>query len=467
MAGRNRKGGVGLYIDLYELLQLERGTHQDHRAFGLEHRTLLEKPIALLAAWSGSKLHLLPRPSLSERILKLLSRATLILLISAFFLGIFSGIGLLRYSGDEPVNLIYFLLAVFLLPLLTMTMTLFAMLRANSAEAMLVHLSPAYWLENLLLLLPGKNRETFEKLRINPLLANWMVIRRSQELAFAFSLGLFLALVVVVSSEDIAFSWSTTLHVSTDELHHFFMMIAWPWKTWLPQAVPSVELIGQSHYFRLGGKLSGDMVANAARLGEWWKFLAMTTLVYALFLRSVFLVASMIGLNKATIRSILSLEGVRELLREMKEPLITTQAPINEKESLDPDHTGVPVGSLQQRYDSVIGWAMENETIVLQNEQLGIECKRVYEVGGSHSLEEDRRVGETLHGEVLIYVKAWEVPTMDFVDFLTMVVEAKAVSVAVYPLGTNERGLEATEAQYTIWKRKISTMKLEQVRVIR
>ena len=466
MSGRRRAGGVELYIDLYELLKLERDTHQDHRAFGLTHRTLLEKPIALLAAWRESKQHLLSHPSLSEKIGKLLSRTTLLLLVLAFFLGIFSGVGLLRYSGDEPVNLIYFLLAVFLLPLLTMTMTLFAMWRASSAEATLIHLSPAYWMENLLLLLPGKSRELLEQVRINPLLANWMVIKRSQELALAFSLGLFLALVVVVSSEDIAFSWSTTLHITGEEMHRFLTMVAWPWSMWLPQAVPSAELIGQSHYFRLGGRLSSDMVANAAMLGEWWKFLAMTTLFYALLLRLLFLFIAALGLRRATTRAILSLEGVRELLREMREPLITTQAPTNEQAHRGPVHGDLSAVVLRQSYEAVIGWAMTRETIVLRNEELGIESGQVYEAGGSHSLEEDREVSRSLHGEVLLYVKSWEVPTMDFVDFLTGVLE-EDTSVTIYPLGTDENGLEATEAQYMIWERKISSLGLERVRMIR
>jgi hypothetical protein len=134
---------------------------------------------------------------------------------------------------------------------------------------MLVHLSPAYWMENLLLLLPGKSREMIDKLKINPLLANWIVIRRSQELALAFSVGLFLALLLVVASEDIAFAWSTTLQITPEGFHRFLNTVALPWREWLPQAVPSVELIEQSHYFRLGGKLSREMVAHASQMGEW------------------------------------------------------------------------------------------------------------------------------------------------------------------------------------------------------
>ena len=467
MAEKTTKDRLGLYIDLYELMQLERDTHQENRSFGLTHIDLLNKPIELLGRWSEEHLHLLPQPRLSEKILKLLSRASLILLPAAFFLGIFSGVGLLRYNGNEPVNLIYFLLAVFLLPALTMTMTFFAMLRAGSTGAILIHISPAYWMENLLLLLPKKSREAIEKLKINPILANWIVIRRSQELALAFSLGLFLALLAVVASEDIAFSWSTTLHITAEEFHHFLAMISLPWSGWLPQAVPSAELIGQSHYFRLGGKLSGDMVVHAALLGEWWKFLAMTTLFYALFLRFLFFVTASIGLRKAAERSILSLEGVRELLREMKEPLITTQAPAREHTHDKSTQNTVTAAEPRQHYSAVIGWAFDKDTIALQNEQTGIESDIIREAGGLHSLEEDRQVILLVKEDILVYVKAWEPPTMDFIDFLTSLSKRRGVRVTVYPLGTPERGLDATDAEYEIWKRKIALLKQENIRMIR
>jgi len=469
MAVKNKGGkdGLKLYIDLYELMQLERGTHQENRSFGLAHSELLEKPIALLERWRDEHLHLLSPSHSSEKLLKYLSHATLFLLVLSFFLGIFSGIGLLRYNGSEPVNLLYFLSAVFLLPLVTMTMTLLAMLRAGDAGAMLVHLSPAYWMENILLLLPGKSREMIDRLKISPLLANWIVIRRSQELALAFSLGLFLALLLVVASEDIAFAWSTTLQISPEGFHHFLEMIALPWREWLPQAVPSAELIEQSHYFRLGGKLSREMVAHASQMGEWWKFLAMTTLFYAILLRFLlFLVASR-GLNKATERAILSLEGVRELLREMREPLITTQAPEKEHTPRKRGEGDTALAEPKQHYAAVIGWALDREQIVLQNEQSGILADAIYEAGGLHSLKEDRQVIESAEGDVLLYVKAWEPPTMDFIDFLKALSEKKKRTIVVYPLGTPQRASIATDAEFEIWAAKIAALKEENIRMIR
>lgn len=461
------KNGLNLYIDLYELMQLERGTHQENRSFGLEHEALLKRPLALLGAWRDARIHLLPQPRSSEKILRYLSAVTVILIVIALLFGLLSGIGLLRYNGSEPVNLLYFLSAVLLLPLVTMTMALLAMLRAGSAGAVLVQLSPAWWMESILLMLPGKSREMIERIKVAPLLANWIVIRRSQELALAFSLGLLLALLAVVTSEDIAFAWSTTLQITAEAFHHFLEMIALPWRSWLPQALPSIDLIEQSHYFRLGGRLSGEMVAHAAQMGEWWKFLLMTTLVYAVSLRFLFLLAASKGLQRATERAILSLEGVRELLREMREPLITTQAPEEERRSGGRGEEDIILGETGEHYESVIGWALERDRILLQNERLALTADRIFEAGGLHSLAEDRQVIEEAGSGILLYVKAWEPPTMDFVDFLRELSETKKRVVTLYPLGTPQRASVATDEEFGIWAAKIAAMKEENVRMIR
>ena len=468
MADKNTRFELKDYIDLYELMQLKSRSHEENRSFGLSHKELLEKPRQLLALWVEKHRHILSQPSVSERLVKILSGTTLFLLILSFILGVFSGIGLLKYSGSEPVNLIYFLAAVFLLPLVTMTMTLIAMLRANQSESLLVHLSPAYWMERILALLPNKSREMISNFKVTPLIGNWIVIRRSQELALAFSLGLFLALLGIVASRDIAFSWSTTLQVSPEEFHYFLSMIALPWREFLPQAVPSLELIEKSHYFRLGGRLGSDMISHAELLGQWWKFLAMTTLFYALFLRFLLFLLASVGMRKAIDRAALSLDGVRDLLREMQEPLITTQALTEEKPFGETGKNEITtVKQFKKHYSAVIGWALDYDTILLQNEREEIGAEEIFEAGGLHSLEEDRQVINAAKGDILIYVKAWEPPTMDFIDFLTSLSEKARGSVLLYPLGTPQRNYRATDSEFAIWARKVSVLKKDNVRMKR
>jgi hypothetical protein len=444
------------YIDLHELLQTDRSTLQERRAFGLAHENLRNNHAAQLAAWVKTYRNRVKSPRLSEQIDTLLYHATLILVVIAFVLGLFSGIALLSYNGKEPVNLIYFLAMVVFLPLGTTTLSLFAMLRANRARNLLVHISPAYWMERLVALFSKKNAQSLSSLKINPLLLNWMVIKRSQLLALVFSIGLLSALLGVVSTRDVAFAWSTTLDLSDTQFHTFVHTLAFPWRSWMPSAVPSLELIAQSHYFRLGGKLSETMVENAALLGTWWKFLAMATLFYAVLLRTLFYIVSVIGLKKAQKEAMLTLDGAKLLLKEMNEPLVTMQASEHEADFSQREAVYARIADqLDASYDAVQGWAISKEMLTTVCDTFSLISPQCHEVGGNNTLDEDREIIAQSEGEVVLFVKAWEPPTMDFIDHLRMLA-AKADKVVVTPIGTAKNGFMPSAKEIDVWVRKIA-----------
>ena len=313
---------LGDYIDIYQMLESREDISAENRAFALKHKEFINSPLKLIDLWRDSKVHLIPYPPDSLNIIKLLSTITIFSFITALLFGIFSGIALLHYNGKEPINLLYFFAMVSIFPIITMGFTISAMVLANRSHSIMVHLSPAYWLEYIIGHLPSKHQESISKLKVNPLISNWLIIYRSQSIALIFSLGLFITLLGSVASSDIAFSWSTTLHITAEELHSFFSSVAIPWREIFPSAVPSLELIEKSHYFRLGGELNSEIIDNAMLLGEWWKFLAMTTLTYAIILRAILLFISMVGFQRALNRSTLNL--CRDILKEMREPFITT-----------------------------------------------------------------------------------------------------------------------------------------------
>jgi hypothetical protein len=444
------------YIDLNELLQRGQTTRQERRAFGLAFSSTGYDPAAQLREWVEVHRQTLNKPLVSEQVDTLLYHTTLVLALVAYVLGLFSGIGLLSYSGEEPVNLIYFLAMVLIVPLITMGLSLFAMLRANRARNLLVHISPAYWMERLMMLFSKEDTQKLSSLKINPQLFNWMVIKRSQMLALIFSLGLLSALLGVVATHDIAFAWSTTLDLSDKQFYTFVHTVAFPWRSWLPSAVPSLELVVQSHYFRLGGKVSEVMISHAALLGTWWKFLAMSTLFYAVVLRIFLLLLATAGCNSALQKALLTLDGVKQLLRDMNEPLITTQARENETLSSHRSSLGErTLHRLDRSYDIIQGWAFSRESLVTACDTYGVVSSGCYEVGGKNTLEEDREVLLLSHGEVLLFVKAWEPPTMDFVDYLEMLHE-KAKRVVVVPIGTAERDFIPSAKELDVWVRKIT-----------
>jgi len=451
------------YLDLYQLLEVDTSTKEQRRAFGLSRVLLENKPMEQLLVWVGLHKEKLKKPLLSETFSTYLYGISLVLVILGFAAGLFSGLALLNYNGHAPVNVIYFMAMVIALPLITMTLALFSMLKAHHTQSVLIHLSPSYWMEKIVALLPHKVQGNLESLKINPLLANWIVIKRSQLIALFFSLGLLVALLAIVATKDIAFAWSTTLHIDAVSFHHFLNTLAFPWKSWFPSAIPSLELIEQSQYFRLGENLSEEMIDNASKLGEWWKFLAFATLFYAIILRFLIYLLSAVGLNIAVKKSLLNLEGVSTLLRDMNKPIITTST----QESMEEKRTSVQgnlqvVQKLDASYDMVQGWAMSEEQLHVLNDSMQIITPLVYDVGGTNSLEEDAEIIHKSHGEVLLYVKAWEPPTMDFMDYVEALLES-VDKVVVVPVGTQEEQYSAEAKLVDIWARKLAMLNSEKV----
>jgi len=444
------------YLNLYELLDTDTSSIQENRAFGLAHILLKNQPIAQLLAWQKKHITRLPNPILSDRFSSYLYGVTLTLVIIAFILGLLSGVGLLSYSGHEPVNVIYFMSMVVFFPLFTITLAFISMFRANSAQSLLVHVSPAFWMGKILSYLPGKIQEDIKDLKINPLLLNWIVIKRSQLIAWFFSLGLLLALLIMVVTKDIAFAWSTTLQVTPEAFYGFLNTLAFPWREFVPSAVPSVELIEKSQYFRLGDKLSEEMINNASKLGEWWKFLGMATLFYALFLRFIMFLLSIFGFKRAIKKSFLTLKGTSKLLSDMNEPLISTHALNNESVFVpsSEDYEQI-ITSLDTSYDVVQGWAISKDELVVLVDSKRVITPNIFEVGGANSFAEDSEIISKSQGEVLFFVKGWEPPTMDFVDYIHEL-SIKVDKIIVVPVGTAEKKYAINEETVDIWDKKLS-----------
>ena len=451
------------YIDLYRLLEIDSSSREERRSFGLENGEAEHSPLEQIVLWTESRMAQLKVPSLGDRVSSYLYGVTLTLVIVAFLLGLLSGIGLLSYSGHEPVNLIYFMAMVVLLPLMTMALALISMLRANSTRSTLVHISPAFWMERILALLPSKTQNSLRDIHINPLLTNWLIIQRSQLLALALSVGLLVSLVGIVTTRDIAFAWSTTLSISPEEFHTLLHSVAFAWRDLLPWAVPSVELVEQSQYFRLGEKLDIQMVENASKLGEWWKFLAISTLFYAIVLRLAMWLVSRYASHRAVVKSIMSMDGVSTLLSEINEPIISTMAVDSEssftQDSSHYEHTRADIAS---SYSLSLGWSISMQELHLLQDSMGITTPKSYDVGGTNTLAEDTHIISQSSGDVVLLVKSWEPPTMDFVDFveeLTLRVD----SITILPFGMVEDGYVSTDSDLDIWARKLQSIKGEKI----
>ena len=454
------------YLDLYEVLKSDNSTRKERRSFGLLNVELKDKPQEQLIKWTDKHIAKVKKPLQSDTLNSYLYGISLTIVVIAFVIGLFSGFGLLSYNGSEPVNVIFFMAMVIALPLITIILTLFSMIRANSAGAVLIHISPAFWIEKILSFFPNRlkkeTKNSFEDLKINPLILNWLVIKRSQMMALFFSLGLLLALLAMVSTKDIAFAWSTTLSISPDTFHNMLNSISFAWKDMFPWAVPSIELVQNSQYYRLGDNLSASMIDNASLLGEWWKFLAFSTLFYAIFLRFAVFILSSFFLKRAISKSSMMIDGVEKLLNDMNEAIISTAAK-DEESSFTSKNVEYrrTIATLDSSYDLALGWAIDSDKLMVINDSMSVISPYLFEVGGGNTLQEDNEIINKSKGEVLLYVKAWEPPTMDFMDFLEALLE-RVDKVVVTPIGTGDNFF-TKEKDLNVWARKLFTLNSEKV----
>ena len=458
------------YFDIQKLAQKNVEDKTALRAFGLAHRAILDDPFALLRAWAKKRVERDSGGSTpGERYARPISEIAFWSNAIAFGFGVTAAFALLHYNGKEPVNLLYYLFAAVLLPLLTMVGSIVAMLRTKRADNATVHFSPAYWLQKLLGFVHRQRRNETSAYCIDPTVVDWMMIRRAQAMGVSYGIGVLAGLLVTIALHDVAFVWSTTLSVDPEAFARFVKILAWPWRDWLPQAVPSADLIAQSRYFRLGGRIDPTMVANAARLGAWWPFLAMATAVYTIGLRLVLWGISYIGYTRALRKATLRLEGVETILEAMREPTVRTTAEEHGDKRADVDTvTTVSPRSdtaLKPSYDTIVGWACEAEKLPAVAESIGVTSQHYLTIEGSKTHEEKIATLHKISGETLFVVKGWEPPIAEFADILESATEY-ASRIVVVPVGLPPDYGMADEKWLGVWRRWLQAHPINKTEVV-
>ncbi|HCE40748.1 MAG: hypothetical protein CL543_10795 [Alcanivorax sp.] len=236
-----------------------------------------------------------------------------------------------------------------------------------------------------------------------------LAARAAQAGGLAFALTALATLLAQVLVRDLAFGWSTTLQTSAPAYQQLMDALAWPWRAWLPAAVPGPDLVAQSRYFRL----EGGTPADPALLGGWWPFLTLLWLCYVVLPRLALLALSRWHLNRRARRLLRDHPGYAALGERFATPWVDSgadeppgPAPARVEDTPappPPDHAG-----------TLIRWAGADHPALPQRPD------RVLDAGGSASLEQDRdalnRADPTR--PVWLLVRAWEPPTGDLADFL-------------------------------------------------
>jgi hypothetical protein len=182
----------------------------------------------------------------------------------------------------------------------------------------------------------------------------------------------------------------------------------------------------------------------------------MATLVCAVGLRVVMWLIVSVGFGRAMERSLLATPDVASVVWEMDTPMVTGSS-----ETLEPrfesgaQHYGRIVDTLEKRYNHIIGWSISAESISALNDAFGVDGDNIYAAGGANAIEADNNIISKSNGSMLLYVKAYEPPTMDFVDFLTSLA-GRTDNIIIAPIGTPQEHYQPERNDIEIWERKLA-----------
>lgn len=317
-------------------------------------------------------------------------------------LGAAAMLGLLYYDGGRRIN-VTLIIGVALLQLLLALLTTAEALVGWQPWRGLVEAATARWRP------PAAQPEPMLRALAAPLAA-----RVAQSGGLAFGVAALVVLLSQVVVHDLAFGWSTTLQASAPAYHDLTTALAWPWRSWLPGAVPSLPLVEQSRYFRVGSLAA----ANPELLGIWWRFLAMLWLFYAVVPRIVLLLLARVQLA-LRVRHLLDVHPGRAALRERcRTPWIEGSDGAGGG-ALPAAGDGVPAPAPALPGRILIRWADVDDADTARA-WLGAGATSL-DAGGAASLEADGEALERAHaigGPVIVLARGWEPPTGELADFL-------------------------------------------------
>ena len=397
-----------------------------------------------------------------------------LLLIAGLVAGWIVAAGLFAYDGTQPVNIVRLLAVLIggqllLLVLLGVLMLPQGLLRwvpgLAAVQEALSMLSPGRIVPWVMQRLSQVHREAIERFagvtrshhgRFGHV-EKWAVVRAGQGFAVAFNIGALMACLYLITFSDLAFGWSTTLHIEAGTVGRITAAVAAPWAAWVPAAVPSAELIEQTHFYRGDGRIEDPRAGT-----RWWPFIVAALLTWGLLPRLLSLPLAAWRLRRACDRAILELPGAAEVLQRLNSPLVETHGHGVPQEAAGSNDTGQDQPALAWQPDAAtaggevfaIDWAglglSRPDIEQLIGRAVGGQLGPLVRAGGAQPVDADDRIIEQAGamqepGPVLVLVKAWEPPLLDLTDFLTRLRQALGPRrpILLAPLGKDGQGQAA------------------------
>lgn len=369
-------------------------------------------------------------------------RLTLLLTPVGALLGVLTMLGLLLYDGSQQINVTVIIGFV----------ALQLLLAALTTGQALIGWRP--WGKLLSRIPRGRDGKPVQ---IHPMLAQLqpqLAACTAHQMALAFAVAGWLTLMALVVVQDLAFGWSTTLRTSAEAYSGIVQGLAAPWASWLPSAVPTLSLVELTQFFRLSNTV-GD---NPARYGDWWPFVALLWLTYAIIPRLLLLVFARLHLRFRARRLLRAHPGRQSLLHRFATPTLDTGSDIA-------DSSATPAAPKRQDLhplpssDALVCWAGAGDGIndihtpLLQN-----NTALFRHAGGTASLSDDQQsialIAER-EGPVIVLCRAWEPPTGELADFLHEARRQWSANrlIALLPVGGENPFTAASDVQTSQWLR--------------
>ncbi|EMP54641.1 hypothetical protein MSNKSG1_15067 [Marinobacter santoriniensis NKSG1] len=343
--------------------------------------------------------------------------------IAGSVLGILTMTGLLFYDGGQRINITVILGFVALQLLLALATTLQPLFGGQ----------PWAWLLRRL----GRPPTTSALTRLQP----FLMARAAHIGGAGFAATGLLTLLAMIVVQDLAFGWSTTLDTAAPSYHSLIRQVATPWAWLWPSAVPSMDLVEATRFFRASAEVGGT---DPQQWGQWWPFVVMLWVTWVLFPRVVLLALSQGLLRRRARRLLAGHPGMQALLYRMETPALDTGSAHNDADDLPDIRTRSAPDRLPDT-NLLICWAGTGDSpLPAALEDPGT---RIFKAGGRATLAEDeevihevaRALEQTREPAVVLVSRSWEPPTGELQDFLLEAREhwPRNTRIALLPLAPN------------------------------
>lgn len=377
------------------------------------------------------------------------------LLTGFIFAGVIAGVismaGLLYYEGGQRINLTLLLA--------------FAALQCLLALVTVVQSTVNWQPWRVLLRRLGLSGRDALQAPLTPLMPALMA-RVAHAGGLCFGLAGVATLLVLVIIQDLAFGWSTTLNTGAGGYHQLLSALAWPWHQLWPAAVPDLELVEATRFFRAG---AGAGVANPALWGQWWPFVAMVWLVYIVLPRLAGLGLAQLQLQVRAERALADHPGMVALAYRMETPTVDTGNDHHDAADSPDQQTALRCQALPDS-QILIYWAGADEPEPPDSLTAGHLLTAT--AGGQRSLAQDQhtieRCTDILKNQprpaVTLITRAWEPPIAELEDFITLALEQwpKKTRIALLPVASDP--IQVTSpAQLNQWLRFVERLDKKRV----